>query len=89
MTKELSAKEKKKLEKAARRAKVVGDKGVDVEAKKAEAMRKKEEAMKKKQEEVPARQASPVPKESFLTRPTVLISFTGGITRASSCSAPS
>ncbi|CBY15104.1 unnamed protein product [Oikopleura dioica] len=61
MTKELSAKEKKKLEKAARRAKVVGDKGVDGEAIKAEAMRKKEESMKKHQE-VQIRQPSPVPK---------------------------
>ena len=64
MTKELSAKEKKKLEKAARRAKVVGDKGVDGEAIKAEAMRKKEESMKR-QQEAQIRQPSPVPKESL------------------------
>jgi hypothetical protein len=64
MTKELSAKEKKKLEKAARRAKVVGDKGVDGEAIKAEAMRKKEESMKKHQE-AQIRQPSPVPKENL------------------------
>ena len=64
MTKELSAKEKKKLEKAARRAKVVGDKGVDGEAVKAEAMRKKEESMMR-QQEAQIRQPSPVPKESL------------------------